>query len=147
MGLQATFKRREYNDHQSALLFSNDPLFHHPKHVISGGRFMFHNSDELPFKSSQVYFVPYWNVSNFFVTPVITRIDDSLISFTPEEYRAWDIFRSCLLIANISDETVIFLVRNVWNSSKLTLETTVSTNICRTTHCHNVAAFSFGWLV
>lgn len=144
LGFKATLYRRNFDSVEDSMFHANDPLFHHPKHVISGGRFMFHNTDELPFKSSQVYFVPYWNVSTFFVTPVVTRIDDSLIGFTPEEYKTFKVYQLFVIVINISDETVILTVKNVWNSLKLTRKTTANTNVCPTIRCHNAVASSFG---
>lgn len=77
--------RRAFANIIRNILSSKEKLFHHPKYLMSGLRVLLHNVDELPFKSSQLHYAPYFEKIHFVVTPVITRIDDSLIHFTPEE--------------------------------------------------------------
>jgi hypothetical protein len=60
-------------------------FFHHPKYLMNGVRFFIHNVDELPFKSNQLYWAQYYRTTHFIVTPVATKLDDSLIEFTPEK--------------------------------------------------------------
>lgn len=84
-GLHMELHLRDYEDILFQFLKRKSYFTTHPKYLISGTRFMFHDSYELPFKSSQVIYAPYWNISYFMVTPVVTMIDDSLIGFTPEE--------------------------------------------------------------
>jgi hypothetical protein len=64
---------------------TKEKFYHHPKYLMNGVRFYIHNVDELPFKTNQLYFTQYQKITNFMVTPVITKVDDSLIGFTPEK--------------------------------------------------------------
>jgi hypothetical protein len=64
---------------------SEEKLFHHPNYLMNAFRVMIHNTDELPFKANQLYYAPYFETANFLVTPVITQIDDSLISLSTKK--------------------------------------------------------------
>jgi hypothetical protein len=78
-------RRRHYAHWLDVLLDSKEKLFDHPKYLMNGVRFYIHNVDELPFKANQLYYAQYHRTTHFLVTPVITKIDDSLIEFTPEK--------------------------------------------------------------
>lgn len=64
---------------------AKEPMFKHPKYLMSGTRFYIHNVDELPFKANQLYYAEYNKITHFMVTPVITNIDDSLAELLPVE--------------------------------------------------------------
>jgi hypothetical protein len=65
--------------------YRDEKLFEHPKGVINGARLMYHDPYELPYQSIQSVYIPYKNTTYYLVTPVMTKIDESLISFPPEE--------------------------------------------------------------
>lgn len=79
------FRRQMYHSFIETLIYGDLKFFHHPKYVMNAGRVMFHRVDELPFKTSQVFYAGYLNKTKFLVTPVITQLDDSLIASKPEE--------------------------------------------------------------
>jgi hypothetical protein len=84
-GFRARFFRKPLGTLNDFYRYGRTKIFNHPKYLMSGARLMIHDVNEIPFKSSQVHYVQYLNYSNFGVKPVITRIDDSLIEFSPEE--------------------------------------------------------------
>jgi hypothetical protein len=84
-GFHVTFYRKQLLDLFSDTFFPSGKLFEHPKGIISGAHLMYHDPYELPFQSIQSVYAPYSNTTYYLVTPVMTKIDESLISFPPEK--------------------------------------------------------------
>jgi hypothetical protein len=78
-------RRRMFTNFLERLADNRKAFFKHPKYLMNGVRFYIHNVDELPFKANQLYYAQYHRKTQFMVTPIITKIDDSLIGFTPEK--------------------------------------------------------------
>jgi hypothetical protein len=84
-GFHVTFYRKKVLEIFSQLLFGKTKLFEHPKGVINGAHLMYHDPYELPFQPIQSVYAPYSNTTYYLVTPMMTKIDESLISFPPEK--------------------------------------------------------------
>lgn len=84
-GFRARLSRKQVNLLELLQPIPPDRFFNHPKLLIDGARLMFHDVNEIPFKTNQVYYAPFMNTTDFIVTPDMDQIDDSLMGFTPEE--------------------------------------------------------------